>query len=88
MKNEKPLDDITLSKLKKKILLSRNIIVICNTLAGVFTFVVYYFIPEIIFMILGAILILLDIPCYFVFNNILRKIDKLKKLSSENPNTI
>jgi hypothetical protein len=65
----------SVEKSKKRIRSSRNIISICNSLAAIFIFSIYFQIPDFIFIILSGILLLVNIPIFILFNKIENKIE-------------
>jgi fatty-acid desaturase len=73
---EQSIEDIVLeiAKAKRRLRISRNIMLICNFVAGLFVIAIYFVLPNVVFIVFGVILLLLNIPAWIVFNKILDKL--------------
>jgi hypothetical protein len=65
-----------LNKAQKKIKFAMWSILICNFIAGCFMGSIYFIIDNIIYLIIGIVLILLDIPAYKSLNKIIEKLEE------------
>jgi len=67
-------DNEELNKTRKRIKVAMYAILVCNFLAGCFIGSIYFIINDVMYLFIGIILILLDIPAYKILNNIIQKI--------------
>ena len=64
-----------MTKTRKKIKITIWSIIVCNFLAGCFIGSIYFILKDIIYLIIGIFIVLLDIPIYIFLNTIIKKID-------------
>jgi len=64
-----------MTKARKKIKITIWSIMICNFLAGCFVGSIYFILDDIVYLLIGIVIILLDIPAYIFLNRIIEKID-------------
>jgi len=79
-KNEKEM-----TKTRKKIKITIWAIIICNFLAGCFIGSIYFILKDIIYLIIGIFIVLLDIPIYIFLNIIVKKIGSKNEKHIANP---
>jgi len=65
------------NKTRKKVNIAMWAILICNFLAGCFVSSIYFVLGDNIYLILGLIIILLDIPVYIALKKVIVNINKL-----------
>ena len=63
-----------INKTKKRIKFAMFSILICNFLAGCFVGSIYFIMNDIIYLIIGIVVILLDIPVYFLLKKVIKNI--------------
>ena len=62
------------NKAQKRIKFAMWSILICNFIAGCFISSIYFVIENIIYLIIGSVVILLDIPAYMLLNKIIKNL--------------
>ena len=72
-------DKKDINKTRKIVKFAMWAILVCNFIAGCFMGSIYFFIDDIIYLIIGIVVILLDIPAYILLKGIVKKIEGYNK---------